>query len=167
MRLRLSIVFILLCSSVSAQEKTGQQGSTTIKVQTIHGDIVKGNKITNNYYLKNPKITIYTNLLKRGLVLQGDTIFLDSTKFITILALAEIDFRFLPHPYFQLSFSYPVDSVAYQLGSRNGILGYHNIKTNLSPDKIIFTYVGGDLCTECFIRVRIKSKRPIDIKLTL
>jgi hypothetical protein len=113
-----------------AQNAIVQKDSVKIVVQSLHGDIVKGNKITNNYYLKNPKITIYSSPLNRELVFRGDTVLWDSkdaAKLQTIIVLSEIDFRFLSHPSFQFSFSEPVDTVLFDIGSRTGLSINHNL----------------------------------------
>ena len=165
MKLYLSILANILCGSLNAQ--TIKKENTTVIVRNLHGDIVEGNKITKNYYFKNPKITIYPNPLERRLILYSDSIFWDRTKFVTILQFSEVDFRLLTHPSFKLSFSEAVDSVNYAIASRSNAISTNNIYSVLSTDKKSYSFVSDDLCAECVIDIRIFSKRPVDVKLKL
>jgi hypothetical protein len=168
LKLSLLAVAILICAGVEAQQSKIQKDSVTIIIRNLNGDIVKGNKIVNKYYLKNPKITIYTNLLKRGLVLKRDSVYYDSTRgYITELELSEIDYRLLENASFELSFEEPVDKVLYEFKYRGLELDINRVYSHLSKDKELYNFWTDKLCTECFIQSTIVSKKPIDLKLTL
>jgi hypothetical protein len=160
MKISIIIASILIYVTASAQKDTIQKSNTTIIVQKLHGDIVKGNK----YVLEKPDIKIYINTLKRGLYLLTDTILNVNDTIVTRLVLGDPEDRSLSPANFNLTFDSPVYDCGIRIVSNSALTTIRKLTQQLSQDKKSYAFTNESLEVGHNIIVTVISKKPVNIE---